>query len=67
MLVTMFLAQVPTNLVQVTMISAQATTVLAQVPTNLVQVTMISAQATTVLAQVPKKGCYLRHGKNAKG
>ncbi len=40
---------------------------LAQVPTNLVQVTMISAQATTVLAQVPKKGCYLRHGKNAKG
>ena len=38
MLVTMFLAQVPTNLVQVTMISAQATTVLAQVPTNLVQV-----------------------------
>ena len=53
MLVTMFLAQVPTNLVQVTMISAQATTVLAQVPTNLVQVTMISAHKT--LAQVPDK------------
>jgi len=48
----MFLAQVPTNLVQVTMI-------LAQVPTNLVQVTMI-------LAQVRKKGNDLRHIKNAK-